>query len=165
AEEMTAWVALSPSTPESGGMRFIPGSHQKQLVAHSDSFDENNLLTRGQEISVEVDESAAADVLLKPGQASLHHGHLFHASGPNTTNDRRIGVAIRYIRPTMKQKSGDRTLVNHVSGEDRYNNFTVGAPPAGRLQAADFALCRADAEIKARLLYEGAEKSGGKRYK
>ena len=27
---------------------------------------------------------------LQPGQASLHHGHLFHASGPNSTGDRAV---------------------------------------------------------------------------
>lgn len=165
AEELTAWVALSPSNPASGCMRFIPGSHKQQLVAHTDSFNEDNLLTRGQEIAVEVDESRATDVLLAPGQASLHHGHLFHSSGPNTTNDRRIGVALRYIKPSMKQVSGDRTLVSLVSGEDRYGHFTVAAPPAGRLEESDFAICRNDAQIKARLLYEGSNEQGGKRYK
>ena len=94
-EEMTAWVALSPSNLDSGCMRFVPGSHTRQIVPHIDSFADNNLLSRGQEIAVDVDESDAKDVILETGQASLHHGHLFHASGPNSTNDRRIGVAIR----------------------------------------------------------------------
>ena len=105
-DEVTAWVALSPSTTESGCMRFVPGSHKRSLVEHVDTFADDNLLTRGQEIAVDVDESAAADVELRPGQASLHHGHLFHSSGPNTTPDRRIGAAIRYITPSMQQRGG-----------------------------------------------------------
>ena len=165
AQELTAWFALTSSMVESGCMRFVPGSHKKQLVTHVDSFAEGNLLSRGQEVTVDVDESDAADVVLNPGQASLHHGHLFHASGPNTTDDRRIGVAIRYISPSMKQRSGDRSLVAHVSGEDRHGNFTVAGTPKGRLLDSDFALCRADMEIKGRVLYEGAEQSGGKRYR
>lgn len=60
------------------------------------------------------------DVVLESGEASLHHGHLFHASGPNGTDRRRIGAAIRYITPSMQQQTGDRLLVAHVSGEDRY---------------------------------------------
>jgi len=164
-QEVTAWVALSPATVASGCMRFVAGSQKQRLVSHVDSFASDNLLSRGQEIAVEVDEAAAVDAILKPGEASLHHGHLFHASGPNSTDDRRIGVAIRYITPSMKQKSGDRSLVGLVSGEDRFGHFTVAPPPTGRLLEADFALCRDDVRIKRRVLYEGATSGGGKRYR
>ncbi|MEM9355863.1 MAG: phytanoyl-CoA dioxygenase family protein [Pseudomonadota bacterium] len=164
AEETTCWVALSPATEASGCMKFVPGSHKKQLVPHVDTFDDNNLLSRGQEIAVDVDEGDGVAVELQPGQASMHHGHLFHASGPNTTNDRRIGSAIRYIKPSMKQQSGDRALVALVSGEDRYDHFTIAEPPAKRLADEDFDRCRRDAELKRRVLYEGAESNTGKRY-
>lgn len=164
SQKVTAWVALSPSNVASGCMRFVPGSHKKRLVEHVDTFADQNLLSRGQEIAVEVDEASAVDVVLETGEASLHHGHLFHASGPNTTNDRRIGVAIRYIAPSMKQESGDRSLVALVKGEDRFGHFTVEPPPVGKLLAADFDLCRQDNEIKRRVLYEGAKEQGGKRY-
>lgn len=165
-DEITAWFALSPATVESGCMRFMPGSHRDQLVPHVDSFSENNLLTRGQEVAIEVDEDQAVDVVLKPGQASLHHGHLIHASGPNRSDDRRIGIAIRYIKPSMKQRGGDRTVVSLVSGEDRHGNFTLAGPPKGRLHPEDFALCQQDMDIKRRVLYEGAgEDAGGQRYR
>jgi len=164
AEEVTCWVALSPANIASGCMKFVPGSHKKQLVPHKDTFDENNLLSRGQEIAVEVNEADGVAVELETGQASLHHGHLFHASGPNTTNDRRIGAAIRYIKPSMKQSTGDRSLVAHVAGEDRFNHFKIAGPPNGRLSDEDFELCRQDAEIKRRVLYEGAETEKGQRY-
>ena len=147
-EEATCWVALSPATRASGCMKFVPSSHKKQLVPHVDTYDDNNMLSRGQEIAVEVNEEDAVAVELQPGQASLHHGHLFHASGPNTTDDRRIGAAIRYIKPSMRQQSGDRPLVAYVCGEDRYDHFTVAGPPRGRLAEEDFELCRRDSEIK-----------------
>ena len=162
--EITAWVALSPSNIESGCMRFVPGSHTQQIVPHTDTYDDNNLLSRGQEIAVEVDDSNGVDVILQSGQASLHHGHLFHSSGPNTTADRRIGSAIRYISTSMKQNSGDRSLVALVSGEDHYNHFTVAGSPRDRLAEEDFDLCRSDAKIKRRVLYEGSDSSKGKRY-
>ena len=162
--EITAWVALSPSTIASGCMRFIPGSHTRNIVPHVDTFADNNLLSRGQEIALNVDEDAAVNVILKSGQASLHHGHLFHASGPNTTDDRRIGSAIRYISTSMRQKAGDRTLVALVNGVDRFDHFTIANPPRGRLHEADFELCRRDAKIKRRVLYEGVDSDRGKRY-
>src|SRR5689334_12598465 len=116
-QEVTAWFALTPSTVENGCMRFVSGSHNRKVVPHTDSFAPDNLLTRGQEIAVEVDEASAVNVLLRAGQASLHHGHMFHASGPNQTNERRVGVAIRYVAPSMKQVSGEKLLVSLVSGK------------------------------------------------
>ncbi|HEV7602187.1 MAG TPA: phytanoyl-CoA dioxygenase family protein, partial [Bradyrhizobium sp.] len=73
----TAWIAMSPANKVSGCMKFIAGTH-KQQVQHEDTFDQNNLLTRGQEIAVKVDEKKAVYVELEPGQASLHHVLLFH---------------------------------------------------------------------------------------
>src|SRR5919106_1913532 len=67
-QEVTAWYALTPATVENGCMRFVPGSHRKRDVPHVDSFAQDNLLTRGQEIAVEVDEASAVDVLLRAGQ-------------------------------------------------------------------------------------------------
>lgn len=164
AEEVTAWVALSPTNIASGCMYFVPGSHKQHLVEHVDTFAENNLLTRGQEIAVEVNEGDGVAVELKPGQASLHHGHLFHSSGPNTTQQRRTGAAIRYIKTSMAQKSGDHALVAHVSGTDNHRHFRIAESPKGRLQDSDFELCRQDAEIKRRVLYRGAEDKKGQRY-
>ena len=154
AEETTCWIALSTASNESGCMRFVPGSHKTKIVPHHDTFADDNLLTRGQEIAVEVNEEDAVVAALEAGQASMHHGHLFHASGPNTTPNRRIGSAIRYIKPSMKQHSGDKSLVSLVSGEDRFGHFTVAEPPKGRLTEEDFELCRTDKTLKDRLLFE-----------
>ncbi len=164
AEETTCWVALSDVSVASGAMKFVPGSHLQSAVDHIDTFDENNLLTRGQEVAVDVDEADAVAIELRPGQASMHHGHLFHASGPNTTDDRRIGAAIRYIKASMKQQDGTRSLVAHVSGEDQWNNFKVASSPMSRLSEDDFELCRQDAEAKRSILYAGAETAKGTRY-
>ena len=56
---ITAWVALSPSTIEAGAMRVIPGTHLRDQIPHQETFAPNNLLTRGQEIMVKVDEGQA----------------------------------------------------------------------------------------------------------
>ena len=155
ADELTLWVALSPATVESGCMRFVAGSHRHNIVPHSDTFANDNLLTRGQEITVEVNEADATDVVLRPGQASLHHGHLFHASGPNRTGDRRIGAAIRYIAPSMRARSGPDTEVALVAGQDRFGHFRVVPPPSARLDPADFAAIAADAHRREQILFEG----------
>ena len=100
---ITAWVAFADAPVESGAMKFWPGSHLKNQLEHRDTFASDNLLTRGQEIAVDVPEGEGVDVPLKAGEMSLHHVLLAHGSGPNTTADRRIGYAIRYIPPHVRQ--------------------------------------------------------------
>ncbi len=156
-QEVTAWYALTPATIENGCMRFVAGSHRQKDVPHVDSFAQDNLLTRGQEIAVEVDEANAVNVLLRAGQASFHHGHIFHSSAANTTPARRLGVAIRYIAPSMKQTSGEKLLVSHVGGKDEYGHFEIMPPPAGRLRDEDFERARRNAEMKQGILYKGVK--------
>jgi hypothetical protein len=158
--EVTAWIALSPATLESGAMRFVPGSHRQEIVPHRDTFGAANLLTRGQEIAVEVDEAAAVDVVLAPGQMSLHHGRLFHASHPNRSDDRRIGLALRYITPDMRQAVGKKDFAVLVQGEDRYGHFELLGPPKGALHPDDVALARRVGEIEQQYYYAGAAEPG-----
>ena len=127
--EVTAWLALSPVTRQSGCMRFVAGSHNNDIVAHADTFAEDNLLSRGQEIAVEVDEDSTTDVVLMPGQMSLHHGRMFHASGPNSSDDRRIGFVMRFITPDVRQEVGQRDYAMLARGMDRFGNFVHIRPP------------------------------------
>ncbi|MBN34080.1 MAG: phytanoyl-CoA dioxygenase [Rhodospirillaceae bacterium] len=130
AHELSVWVAVTDATPEKGAMRFVPGSHHEGLVEHRDTFADNNLLSRGQELAVDVDENAAVTVALKAGECSLHHGSLFHASGPNTTDDRRIGLVFRFITPRMRQAVGNVDYATLVRGEDHYGHFMAMPKPA-----------------------------------
>ena len=130
SDQCTAWLALSPATTASGCMKFVKGSHKNAIVPHKDTFDENNLLSRGQEIAVDVDEDEATAIELQPGQMSLHHGLMFHGSGPNTSADRRIGFAIRYVNPNAMQQVAERDYAMLVRGVDRSGNFINIAPPA-----------------------------------
>jgi non-heme Fe2+,alpha-ketoglutarate-dependent halogenase len=157
--ETTAWVALSPATLQSGCMRFVPGTHRSEDLEHIDSFSAENLLSRGQELVVDVDESSAADVVLRPGQMSLHHGRTFHASRPNQSDDRRIGVAIRYIPTSMAQAGGARTMATLVSGKDQHDHFTL-SPPRGFLDAGDLARVAQAETLKESILYRSAAKAG-----
>lgn len=140
SDQCTAWLALSPATPASGCMKFVAGSHKNAIVPHTDTFDENNLLSRGQEIAVDVDEDDATAIELQPGQMSLHHGLTFHGSGPNTSDDRRIGVAIRYVNPNARQQVAERDYAMLVRGADRSGNFINIARPADYFEPHALAL-------------------------
>ena len=137
-DEVTAWVALSPATRKSGCMKFVAGSHTSK-VEHTDTFAADNLLTRGQEIAVDVDEAEATYGELDTGQFSLHHGRVIHGSSPNETDERRIGLAIRYVPTRMSQAPGGKMAAMLVRGEDTYGNFRLCNRPSGNMNEADFA--------------------------
>src|SRR5204863_1101041 len=105
-------------------MPGISASHTMDQVPHRDTFDRHNLLTRGQEVAVEVevDEAQQALLVLQPGEMSLHHVRLVHGSAPNPSGDRRIGFAIRYIPTRLRQLEGEDSATL-VRGRDRYSHF------------------------------------------
>jgi len=154
----TAWVAFSPANRVAGCMKFIAGTHQQQ-VRHTDTFDHNNLLTRGQEIAVEVDEASAVHVELQPGQASLHHVLLIHGSEPNQSDDRRIGLAIRYIPTHLKQAVGERDWATLVRGKDSFGHFAPEHVPRRDLEPEALAFHQMVSEEQVRVLYRGTGKS------
>jgi ectoine hydroxylase-related dioxygenase (phytanoyl-CoA dioxygenase family) len=141
-DEITAWLALSEADVESGCMRFLPGSHLQRIVAHRDTFDAANLLSRGQEVAVEVDEEQAVDVILRSGQVSLHHGRMFHASGPNRSDHDRIGLVFRFVTPGVRQQVAQRDYAMQVRGIDAGNNWIHVAPPTRNFASADLDLYR-----------------------
>jgi len=134
-EVLTAWVALSPSTRRSGCMRVLPGSHMGEIVPHLDTFAANNMLSRGQEIQLEVDESQVVDIELQAGEMSLHHVMIAHGSDPNAGDDRRIGLAIRYIPAHVRQVVGTADTATVIRGADRHAYFEAEPRPTGDFTA------------------------------
>jgi hypothetical protein len=153
-EVATAWVALTPSNAANGAMAVIPGSHKLDQIPHRDTFHRHNLLTRGQEIAVEVEESRSVLLELSPGEMSLHHVRLVHGSAPNPSPDRRIGYAIRYIPTHIRQIEGEDSATL-VRGVDRYGHFEPEPYPDGEMTAAMLALHKRIAERNAKILYRG----------
>jgi chlorinating enzyme len=139
ADIVTAWVALSESTAENGAMRVIPDTQALEQIAHRDTFAADNLLTRGQEIAVEVDERKAVMLELQPGEMSLHHVRLIHGSDPNPSGKRRIGFAIRYLPTHVRQVVGTQDSATLVRGVDRLGNFAAETPPQCDLSDAAIA--------------------------
>ena len=155
-DEVTAWLALSEVNVESGCMRFVPGSHHQKLLPHRDTFDAKNLLSRGQEVAVEVDDKDSVDVVLRPGQLSLHHGRIFHASGPNRSDQDRIGLAFRFLTPAVKQQVAQRDYAMQVRGIDALQNWIHVAPPTRNFAPANLDLYRRIREDQRLALADGA---------
>jgi len=158
SHEVTAWIALSEASVKSGCMKFVPGSHTGSIVEHRDTFDEHNLLSRGQELAVEVDEENAVNVVLQPGEMSLHHGQVFHGSNANQSADRRIGLAIRYITPDMKQTIDEKTNATLVAGVDEFSHFNLRSAPNGTMNIDDIHAVKHDISVKEKFLMAGVER-------
>jgi ectoine hydroxylase-related dioxygenase (phytanoyl-CoA dioxygenase family) len=156
---VTAWVAFTPSTVQSGCMRVVAGTQHRQ-VAHNDTFAEANLLSRGQEIAVEVNEADALDVILAPGEMSLHHVLIYHGSEPNRAGHRRVGFAIRYISAQVSQTSGVRESATLVRGTDALDHFDHELPPEGDLHPDAVARHAEIIDRQLKVLYAGAARPG-----
>jgi len=155
----TAWVALTPSTRESGCMQVVPGTHRAQ-VPHEDRFDDANLLSRGQEVAVEVDPATVVNVELQPGEMSLHHVLLFHGSEPNRSPLPRIGFAIRYVPTHVRQLSPIRDSALLVRGHDEFGHFEHEKSPESDLHPDAVARHGAVIDRQLSILYAGAQARG-----
>jgi len=151
---VTAWVALTESNEANGAMGFIPGTHASDQIPHRDTFAKDNLLTRGQEVAVDVDEKKAVTITLKPGEMSLHHVRLVHGSPPNPSNDRRIGFAIRYIPTSVAQIAGEDSATL-VRGVDEHHHFAPEPRPTRDMDPAFVKLHDEITERNAQILYRG----------
>ncbi len=119
----SAWIALSDSNTENGCMRVLRGSHRQGRVPHAEnSISGHNMLTSGLEITVPVDESRTADVVLRAGQFSLHHVNIVHGSEPNRSSGPRVGYAVRYASPAVRQTL-PHVAVLLARGVDRHNHY------------------------------------------
>jgi len=156
---VTGWVALCDVTLENGFMQMIPGSHTAPLRDHIDTFDEDNILTRGQTVP-DVNEADAAPVEMKAGQLSLHHPRIVHGSGPNLSQRRRLGFAIQcYIAPNVDQVIGTN-WAQIARGVDTHGHHPIAPRPSGVMQDADIAMRDEANAALSKIFYAGAKKIG-----
>jgi len=154
---VTAWLALSPATPASGCMDFVRASHKNAILPHEDTFDANNLLSRGQEVRVDVAEADKVPIEVHPGQISLHHGLTIHGSGPNTSDDRRIAAVVRFVRPDVSQHVGGRDHAVLVRGQDRFGHFADVLQPSANFAPESLVLYDEIRAEQAKVMMAGAK--------
>ena len=122
----SAWIALSASHPGNGCMRMIPESHKEGLLDHINVEDDENLLRRGENIDIDVDESRAANIVLRPGEMSLHQSNIIHGSNPNTSDEARIGFIARYVTNQIERR--DWPLMR-IRGVGDCSHLKMAEPP------------------------------------
>ena len=127
----SVWIAIDPATPENGCMRFIPGSHRRERL-YSHHITERENLVLNQELDAgEFDETVAVNVVLEPGQMSLHDVRMIHGSLANASSQRRAGLILRYMPATSHF---DRSL-RHLKKDN--NAFSVLDQPLWLMRGVD----------------------------
>ena len=126
---VSAWIALTVSEPANGCMRVVPGTHKQGVLEHDNVQDPNLLNKRGERLRMDIDESQAVDVVLKPGEMSLHHTNIVHGSNPNTSDGPRVGFIVRFV--TNLSTNRDREVMR-VRGNADCSHLRLVEPPVSR---------------------------------
>ena len=127
-EEVTCWVGLTDADVENGCMRVMPGSHLEADAMHDETYETENMLGRGQTIRG-VDDSKSEFMPVQAGQFSMHHERTWHASSPNPSEWRRVGVSFFYMPTHTKSLLGRRTATL-VRGTDDYGHWDAEPAPS-----------------------------------
>ena len=156
---VTAWLAITDANEENGCMRMWSGSHKEKIKDHKDTYDQNNLLTRGQTVQ-DVPIEKTTPNILKAGQLSLHHPMIVHGSGPNKSNQRRIGFVIQsYIGTNVDQVLG-KVFVQQARGKDTFKYHEHTNRPVELMSKKDIELKNKANEELSKIFYKDAKKVG-----
>jgi len=156
---VTAWLAITDANEENGCMRMWPGTHKEKIKKHKDTFNKDNLLTRGQTVQ-NVPLKKTIPNVLKAGQLSLHHPQIVHGSGLNKSKSRRIGFVIQsYIGANVDQVIG-KVYVQQARGKDLFKYHEHASRPIELMNKDDVALrIKANKELS-KIFYKDARKKG-----
>ena len=156
---VTAWLAVTDASEENGCMRMWAGTHKEKIRKHKDTFNESNLLTRGQTVpNIPLEKTVPNE--LKAGQLSLHHPMIVHGSTPNRSKNRRIGFVIQsYIGANVDQIIG-KVYVQQARGTDTFKYHEHTKRPVELMSKKDVALRNKANEELSKIFYSGAKEKG-----
>ena len=156
---VTAWLAVTDANEENGCMRMWAGTHKEKIREHKDTFNDSNLLTRGQTVqNVPLEKTIPNE--LKAGQLSLHHPMIVHGSTPNRSNSRRIGFVIQsYIGTNVDQVIG-KVYVQQARGTDIFKYHEHTKRPVELMSKKDVALRVKANEELSKIFYSEAREKG-----
>jgi hypothetical protein len=124
-----AYVAITESTPENGGLRVVPGTHNSCLPFEV-VVNEDGQARRRVARTLGVSEADAVDLTLAPGEATFFSGLLVHGSGPNRSGRRRIAILTDYTAAHAKQSAG-RGSGQLLRGVDTWGHIAPEPVPVG----------------------------------
>ena len=106
----------------------------------------------------DVDESKSVDLIMRPGQMSLHHGEIVHGSQPNQSKQRRVGFALQsYMSNDIEQHIGENMWLP-VRGKVRTQAGTkLLSRPATNMSPESISQRETNNKNFSDILYHGAE--------
>jgi hypothetical protein len=152
------WLTLTDATVENGCLRVVPGSHRFGLLPHDSSPDleavprtkarppESWRRAHGDELSqrittVSPKSDSGIDLVMRPGEMSVHHPVVLHGSNANRSTGPRIALSASYSTPELY--NGQRPVVwaRGDAPRESYCFEIIDQPPTGTFEAAVTAYC------------------------
>ena len=128
---VSAWLAIDDSTIGNGAMQVIPGSHKAAQIAFHDSEpEENNVLSQTVRDADRYGD-APVSLVLKAGEMSLHSDWTLHGSDVNQSEQRRCGLAMRFLSSDVQAYNGWNEHSVICRGQDPTGHWADHARPTG----------------------------------
>ena len=158
------WLALTAATVENGCLRVVPRSHRLGFLQHDarpvlDTFAGNSNSThvqlrsraREDELSgkitiVPTNADEPFDLVMRPGEMSIHHPVVLHGSNSNLSDESRIGLSASYSTPELFH--GTAAVWARGDGpRDHFDFEVIDQPPTATFEEAVAAYCASDLQI------------------
>jgi len=142
-EVVSVWVALTDVKVANAAMQVVPRTHLRPDIAKLDYEDDpmagygkgvrtssnGNVFNYDTILADDVDpDRDAVAVELEPGEFSIHHVDLLHGGGPNTSEQDRIGFAMRYMSSRTYCRTGTDSVMK-MRGNAPQEHFVFESRP------------------------------------
>ena len=148
-------LALADCSLAHGCLQVIPGSHKKSALQHTDTGNPDSILSRGQFISTNFDDSKAVNLELKAGEIGLFNAGIIHGSPINSSGERRIVVLVEMI-PAHTEVRAHRDSAMLVRGVDTFHNVDVDPAPSQEFGPEERAAWRRATKKVGKNIFEGS---------
>lgn len=158
------WLGLTAATVENGCLRVVPRSHRLGLLQHDSSPEleplpgstsapvESWFQAHGDELSERItsvppDSDSGFDIVMSPGEMSIHHPVILHGSNSNLSTECRIGLSASYSAPELY--NGHRAVVwaRGDGPRDHHHFEIIDKPPVTTFEEAVAAYCASDRHV------------------
>ena len=94
------WIAVHDANRANGTMQILPGSHRQQFSHRRDGGSDHHITCADA-----VDPAAARHIELPAGGVLFFNYGIAHATGPNTTDHERAGLALHFLQEEHLSRS------------------------------------------------------------
>mmetsp|Transcript_30972 Transcript_30972/g.81409 ORF Transcript_30972/g.81409 Transcript_30972/m.81409 type:complete len:327 (-) Transcript_30972:159-1139(-) len=127
---VSLWLAADRSDADNGCLRVVKGSHLTELESPGGVGGVAGMGTHTDQQARELGD--VVDIVLNPGDASIHHPNMVHSSEPNSSDRRRCGLSVRYMSTDVHCLEDDQPVLllrgEAVKGVNWYRSWPKYRP-------------------------------------